>query len=178
MNLKAQVTNTGATGPDWLTRPFVSPTNFTPGGILLQTGSALDHVEFLPDGSGRYQPLPFSGVGQKSGGCNCQARPSLEYGVNSDFEVDTPADRDVLFAHYDHDVSDRDSFFVETLLADTQQANRWQTAALLGPWQARLYADNPFLPAAIRQQMVAAGHDMGELSEVQRFRSGKAVVYR
>jgi hypothetical protein len=29
-------------------RPFVSPTNFTPGGIILQTGSALDHVEFLP----------------------------------------------------------------------------------------------------------------------------------
>ena len=154
-NLKAQVTNPDPNGPNFLTRPFVSPTNFTPGGIILQAGSALDHVEFLPDGSGSSQKLPFSGVGQLSGGCNCQARPSLEYGVNSDFEVDTPADRGVLFAHYDHDVSDRDSFFVETLLADTQQANRWQTAALLGPWQARLYVDNPFLPAAVRQQMVA-----------------------
>jgi hypothetical protein len=132
----------------------VSPTNFTPGGILLQTGSALDHVEFLPDGSGNHVPLPFSGVGQLSGGCNCQARPSLEYGVNSDFEVDTPAERGVLFAHYDHDVGERDSFFVETLLADTQQANRWQTAALVQPpWQTRLYADNPFLPADIRQMM-------------------------
>jgi outer membrane receptor protein involved in Fe transport len=155
INLSAQVTNPDpVNGPNFLMRPFVSPTNFTPGGIILQTGSALDHVEFLPDGSGNSQKLPFSGVGQLSGGCNCQARPTLEYGVNSDFEVDTPADRDVLFAHYDHTINDRNTFFVETLLADTQQQNRWQTAALLGPWQARLYVDNPFLPAAIRQQMV------------------------
>ena len=155
LKLNAQVTNPDPNGPNFLARPFVSPTNFTPGGILLQPGSALDHVEFLPDGTGRSRPLPFSGVGQLTGGCNCQARPTLEYGVNSDFEIDTPADRGVLFAHYDHDVNARNSFYVETLLADTQQSNRWQTAALLGPWQARLYVDNPFLPAAIRQQMQA-----------------------
>jgi outer membrane receptor protein involved in Fe transport len=161
-NLKAFVTNPTSilpnpTGPNWLTRPFVSPTNFTPGGILLQAGSQLDHVEFLPDGSGQHQKLPFSGVGQLSGGCNCQAQPSLDYGVNSDFQLDTPADRGVLFAHYDYDVNDRNNFFVETLLADTQQSNRWQTAALLGPWGTRLYVDNPFLPADIRQQMQTEG---------------------
>jgi outer membrane receptor protein involved in Fe transport len=155
INLRSQVTNPDpVNGPNFLMRPFVSPTNFTPGGIMLQPGSALDHVEFLPGGGGASQKLPFSGVGQLTGGCNCQARPTLEYGVNSDFEVDTPADRGVLFAHYDHTLNDRNTFFVETLLADTQQQNRWQTAALLGPWQARLYFDNPFLPAAIRQQMV------------------------
>lgn len=156
INLRSQVTNPDpVNGPNFLMRPFVSPTNFTPGGIMLQTGSALDHVEFLPGGGGASRKLPFSGVGQLNGGCNCQARPTLEYGVNSDFEVDTPADRGVLFAHYDHTLSDRNTFFVETLLADTQQQNRWQTAALLGPWQARLYVDNPFLPATVRQQMQA-----------------------
>ena len=157
LNLKAQVTNPDPTGPNFLVRPNVSPTNFTAGGILLQPGSALDHVEFLADGSGRSQPLPFSGIGQLTGGCNCQVRPTLEYGVNSDFEVDTPADRGVIFAHYDHDVNARNSFFVETLLADAQQSNRWQTAALLGPWQARLYVDNPYLPASIKQTMQAEG---------------------
>ena len=157
LNLKAQVSNPNPTGPDFLTRPFVSPTNFTAGGILLQPGSAVDHTEFLPDASGRYRPLPFSGVGQLSGGCNCQARPSLEYGVNADFQADTPADRAVLFAHYDHDVNDRNSFYVETLLADTEQTNRWQTAALLGPWQARIYADNPYLPAALAQTLQNEG---------------------
>jgi outer membrane receptor protein involved in Fe transport len=157
LNLKAQVTNPNPSGPDFLTRPYVSPTNFTAGGILLQPGSALDHIEFLPDGSGRYQPLPFSGVGQLTGGCNCQARPTLEYGVNADFQADTPADRGVLFAHYDRDINERNSFYLETLLADTEQSNRWQTAALLGPWQARIYADNPFLPAALRQTMQNEG---------------------
>ncbi len=157
LNLKARVTDPVAGGPTFLARPFVSPTNFTAGGVLLQAGSALDHVEFLPDGSGRYQQLPFSGVGQLTGGCNCQARPSLEYGVNQDFEVDTPADRGVIFAHYDHDINARNSFYVETLLSDTQQSNRWQTAALLGPWVGRIYADNPYLPSALAQTMQTEG---------------------
>ena len=104
LDLKAQVTNPNATGPNFLTRSFVSPTNFTAGGVLLAPAefnsagvlvrptSAVDHMEFLPDGSGRYRPLPFSGIGQLAGGCNCQARPSLEYGVDADTEVDTPFD--------------------------------------------------------------------------------------
>jgi outer membrane receptor protein involved in Fe transport len=157
LNLKAQVTNPDPNGPNLLARPFVSPTNFTAGGLLLQAGSAVDHIEFLPDGSGRYQPLAFSGVGQLTGGCNCQARPSLEYGVDSDYEVDTPADRSTAFVHYDHEVNERDSFYVETLLADTEQSNVWQTAALLGPWVGRIYADNPFLPGALAQTLQNEG---------------------
>lgn len=157
-DLKAQVTNPDPNnGPNFLTRPFVSPTNFTAGGVLLQPGSALDHIEFLPDGSGRYQPLPFSGIGQLTGGCNCQAGSSINYGVDADTEIDTPADRTSLFAHYDLDVNNRTSFYVETLLADVQQANIWQTVALLGPWGGRIYADNPFLPAELAQTMTDEG---------------------
>jgi iron complex outermembrane recepter protein len=158
LDLKAQVTNPDpVNGPDFLARPFVSPTNFTEGGLLLQPGSAVDHIEFLPDGSGNYRPLPFSGVGVLSGGCNCQARPTLEYGIDRDYEVDTPADRGVAFVHYDHELSDRNSFYLETLLANSSQANVWQSAALLGPWGGRIYADNPFLPAALRTQLLAEG---------------------
>jgi iron complex outermembrane receptor protein len=170
LDLKAQVTNPDpVNGPDFLARPYVSPTNFTAGGLLLAPAertaagvlirptSAVDHVEFLPDGSGQFQPLPFSGVGVLTGGCNCQARPSLEYGIDSDYEVDTPADRGVVFAHYDHDVGERNSFYVETLLADSEQANVWQSAALLGPWGARIYADNPYLPAPIAQTLLSEG---------------------
>jgi len=67
----ARVTNPNPAGPAEIIRPFVSPTNFTNGGIIIQPGSALDRVEFLPDGTTRV--LPFSGVGQLSGGCNCYA---------------------------------------------------------------------------------------------------------
>ena len=169
LDLKSQVTNTNPTGPNFLARRFVSPTNFTAGGVLLAPEvrnsagvvvvptSAVDHIEFLPDGSGRYQPLPFSGIGQLTGGCNCQVRPSLEYGVDSDYEVDTPADRSTVFVHYDHEVGEGNSFYVETLLADSEQANVWQTAALLGPWVGRIYADNPFLPAALAQTLQNEG---------------------
>ena len=158
LNLEAQVTNPDpVNGPNFLARPYVSPTNFTEGGILLQPGSAVDHIEFLPGGNGQYRPLPFSGVGVLSGGCNCQARPSLQYGIDSDYEVDTPADRGVAFAHYDHELGDRNSFYLETLLANSSQANIWQSAALLGPWGGRIYADNPYLPAALRTQLQTEG---------------------
>lgn len=156
-DLKARVTNPDPNGPTFLTERFVQPTNYTPGGVLLQPGSALDHVEFLPDGSGQYRQQPFSGIGQQTGGCNCQAQPTLDYGVNLDQQFDTPSDRDSLFAHFDYDVNDRNSFYVETLLANNNTATRWQTAALLGPWGTRVFVDNPFLPETIRQTMVDEG---------------------
>lgn len=157
IDLKAQVTNPDPNGPSFLTERYVQPTNYRPGGIILQSGFSLDHNEFLPDGTGRYQPLPFSGIGQLSGGCNCQAQPTLDYGVNSDYEIDSPADRYSVFAHYDYDLSDRNSFYVETLLADTSDSARWQTAALLLPWVGRVFSDNPFLPSSIAQAMQNEG---------------------
>src|SRR5690606_14097014 len=133
--------------------------NYTAGGIILEPGSALDFIEFLPDGSGNFRPLPFSGVGQLRGGCNCQARPQLEYGVDSDTQVDTPADRTSVFAHYELDLDGRNRVFFETLLADNFTDPNWQTVALLGTWQARVFADNPFLPEEIRQTMLDEGRD-------------------
>ena len=136
LNLRPRSRIRPVTGPNFLMRPFVSPTNFTAGGILLQPGSALDHVEFLPGGGGASRPLPFSGVGQLTGGCNCQARPTLEYGVNSDFEVDTPADRGVLFAHYDHD-DERPQHFLRRNPARRHAAAKplANCRASFAPWQ-------------------------------------------
>ncbi|MGW8370136.1 MAG: TonB-dependent receptor domain-containing protein, partial [Gammaproteobacteria bacterium] len=158
-DLRALVTNPNPGGPSFLRERFVSPTNYTAGGILLQSGSSLDHVEFIADGSGQYQPLPFSGIGQLAGGCNCQARPTLEYGVDADTQVDTPSDRTSVFAHYDFDLSGSTRLFGETLLAKNFTDPVWQTAALLGPWQSRVFYDNPFLPAEIRQTMVDEGRE-------------------
>lgn len=156
-DLKARVTNPDPNGPSFLTERYVQPTNYTAGGIILQSGFSLDHNEFLPDGTGRYQPLPFSGIGQLSGGCNCQAQPTLDYGVNSDYEIDSPADRVSLFTHFDYDVSDSNSFYLETLLANTSDRARWQSAALLLPWVGRVFSDNPFLPGSISQAMQDEG---------------------
>jgi iron complex outermembrane recepter protein len=156
-NLRALVTNPDPNGPTFLRERFVSPTNYTAGGVILQPGSSLDFIEFLPDGSGQFRPLPFSGIGQLRGGCNCQARPTLELGVDADTQVDTPTDRKSLFAHYDLDLNERSSFFAETLLAENFTDPNWQSVALLGPWQGRFFADNPFLPEGIRQTMQDEG---------------------
>ncbi len=158
-DLKALVTNPDPNGPTFLRERFVSPTNYTAGGLILQPGSSLDFMEFLPDGSGQYRPLPFSGVGVLRGGCNCQARPTLEYGVDADTQVDTPADRTSLFAHYELDLNARNTFFAETLLAENFTDPNWQTVALLGTWQGRVFADNPFLPESMRQTLQAEGRD-------------------
>lgn len=152
-DLKALVTNPNPGGPTFLRERFVSPTNYTAGGVILQPGSSLDFTEFVPDGSGQFRPLDFSGIGQLRGGCNCQARPALNLGVDSDTQIDTPADRTSLFAHFDYDLGERNSFFVESILAENFTDPNWQSVALLGPWQGRVFADNPFLPAAIAQTM-------------------------
>jgi outer membrane receptor protein involved in Fe transport len=174
-DLKARVTNPDPNGPTWLREHYVQPTNYTPGGIIgsfppfalpkdaagnvVPLPAALDHLEFLPDGSGRHQILPFSGIGQYAGGCNCQAQPTLDYGVNSDYQIDAPADRISMFTHYDYNVNARNNFYIETLLADTSDSLSWQTAALLLPWVGRVYADNAFLPADIAATMTNNGVD-------------------
>ena len=156
-DLKALVTNPDPNGPTFVNERYVRPTNYTAGGVLLQAGSAVDFLEFVPDGSGQYAPMDFSGIGQQRGGCNCQARPTLDYGVNANYQIDTPTDRETIFAHYDLDVGESTTFFAETLLAKDFTDPNWQSVALLGPWQGRVYADNPFLPAAIAQTMQNEG---------------------
>lgn len=165
--LRARVTGP-ANGPTYITEQYVQPTNYTAGGILLGPArdasgasvtlpSSLDHLEFLPNGTGQTQTLPNTGIGAYSGGCNCQALPSLDYGVDAGDWIDAPADQYSFFTHYDYKLNDRNSFYIENLLASNQDTNHWQTAALLGPWVGRVFADNPYLPGNIRQTMQANG---------------------
>jgi outer membrane receptor protein involved in Fe transport len=142
-------------GPAEITRPYVSPTNFTNGGIFIQPGSALDHVEFLPDGT--YRTLPFSGVGQLTGGCNCQAEPtqSPTYGVDSDEQIAPEYDRLSAFVHFGYDISETLNFYVQGLFGNTENSDRRESIALLGPWQGAIFANNAFLPAPLAQQMIA-----------------------
>jgi outer membrane receptor protein involved in Fe transport len=150
-----------AGGPGEIIRPFVSPTNFTNGGIFIQPAtattpaSALDHIEFLPDGS--FRALPFSGVGQLTGGCNCQATAtqSPTYGVDSDEQIAPEYDRVSAFVHFDYDISDSLNLYVQGLFGNTENSDRRESIALLGPWQGAIFQNNAFLPAPLAQQMAA-----------------------
>jgi outer membrane receptor protein involved in Fe transport len=153
----ARVTNPNPAGPAEIIRPYASPTNFTNGGIINQPasatdpGSALDKVEFLPDGT--FRVLPFSGVGQLNGGCNCQAEASQSYGVDSDEQIAPEYDRTSAFVHFDYDISDNLNFYLQGLFGITENSDRRESIALLGPWQARIYNNNAYLPQAIKDQM-------------------------
>lgn len=149
----ARVTNTTPGGPAEIIRPYVSPTNFTNGGIIVETGSALDRVEFLADGS--YRVLPFSGVGQVNGGCNCQAEPSQSpsYGVDSDEQIAPEYERVSAFVHFDYDIGDNLNFYLQGLFGETENSDRRESIALLGPWQGRIYNNNFYLPQPIKDQM-------------------------
>ena len=154
---RARVTNPDPNGPAEIIRPYVTPTNFTNGGVIDQPGSSLNRVEFLPDGS--YQPLPFSGVGQLSGGCNCYAEPSQSYGVDGDNEVQSGFERDSLFLRASYDINEDVSVFGQVLHGNTITSDRRESIAMLGPWSGQIYADNPYLHADIRQTMMAEGLD-------------------
>ena len=77
-NNVARVTNPATTGPANLVLPNVSPTNWNQTGHHQPAATArrapagpLDKLVFNPDGT--VTPLVFSGVGQRDGGCACQA---------------------------------------------------------------------------------------------------------
>lgn len=154
---RARITNPDPNGPNEIIRPFVSPTNYTNGGIINQPGSSLNNVEFLPDGS--YQPLPFSGVGQLNGGCNCQSEPTQSYGVDGDNEVQSGFERDSLFLRAGYDITPDVNVFAQVLYGNTVTTDRRESIALLGPWGAEVFSDNPYLPQGVRQTMMAEGLD-------------------
>lgn len=161
--LRARVTNPDPNGPTQIIRSFVKPTNYTPGGIINQPGSSLHKLEFLPNG--RTQPLPFSGVGQLNGGCNCyvddfqRLRTKEDFGIDQDNEVAPGSRRTSAFFYGDYDAADSFTAYTQVLYANTHADDRRESIALLGPWQGRVFADNPFMPPDVRQTMEQEGLD-------------------
>jgi iron complex outermembrane recepter protein len=151
-NQAARVTNPDPNGPREILRPYVSPTNFTNGGVIVEpTFPALNRLEFLPDGTVR--PLPFSGVGNLNSGCQCYAEPTQTFGVDGDTEIAPEYRRTNAFLYADYDVSDSVNVFAQGIYGNTRNSDRRESVALLSVWQARIYADNPYLPANVRQLM-------------------------
>ncbi|MDT8397790.1 MAG: TonB-dependent receptor [Pseudomonadales bacterium] len=153
----ARVTNPDPNGPTDITRAFVSPTNFSNTGIINQPGSALDKMQFLPNG--QIEPLAFSGTGRLAGGCNCQAEPTQTFGVDADNEIANGSVRTTGFLYTDFDVNDNVNVYIQNLYANTQTSDRRESIALLGPWQGRIFADNAFLSPEISQIMQSENLD-------------------
>lgn len=152
----ARVTNPDPNGPTEITRRFVSPTNFSNTGVIVQPGSpSLNRLVMQPDGSG--VPMEFSGVGVLDGGCNCQAEPTQSWGVNADDEIQNAYERNNLFVHLDYDLGDSTNLYFQGIYADNSASDRRESISLLYGWQGRIYADNVFLDQGLADLIAAEG---------------------
>jgi iron complex outermembrane receptor protein len=153
-----------AGGPRELVRPYVSPTNWNQTGIINEPGggttgrprSTLDKLVFHPDGT--VSPLPFSGVGQLNGGCNCQAEPTQSYGGDIDDEVAAGNKRTNAFMYYENALSDNLTFFAQGLAGKNDVTDRRESISFVLTWAPRIFADNAYLPQSIRDQMLVPGN--------------------
>ena len=122
INQMSRVTNpagvgTTATGPTFLRRPYVAPTNYTTTGIFLDAGP-LNRLQF--DGTGpSLSPLPFYGVGARDNGCLCQALPSQDFGISSDDQIAAGYKRENGFAHFTFSLNDNVVLYAEGVWGDS-----------------------------------------------------------
>ena len=115
----------------------------------------LNKFVFNPDGT--VTPLVFSGVGQRDGGCACQATGERDFGSDVDNEVAAGNERETVFLHYEHELSDNLSVYAQTLLGQNDVTDRRENISFILTWAPRLFADNVYLPANIAQQIAATG---------------------
>lgn len=160
---RAWVTNPTPGGPTFITRDFVRQTNMSTGGIINQPGSALDKLEFVRNGDQVVtQPLKFTGVGVLNGGCNCFAENERDksWGMDADNAVQQANYRHSLFGYYDFDVNENLTLFAQGIYGFAGVKGPWfNSVVLTGPWQATIFAENPFLPQNVRDIMAREGRD-------------------
>lgn len=157
---RAWVTNPTPGGPTFITRDFVRQTNISSTGIINQTGSALDKLEFFTNsGVTTTQRLLPTGVGSFRGGCNCQASPTQDptLGMDADNAVLGENSRNSLFAYGDYEVNDRFTVYGQLIRGFASVKSPWFSAPILVPpvWEARIFSGNPYLPASIQATMTA-----------------------
>jgi iron complex outermembrane receptor protein len=153
-NQTARVAIVGGTGPRHIIRPYVTATNFTYGGVIVEPSvPELNFVTFNPDGTtGR---LAYTGVGSFSGtgNCSCFAQDSRTFGLDRDNEVAPGYRRKNAFVHLTYDASENTELFAQALVGETRNNDRRESISLLSTWQGRIHDDNPFLPGNVRTLM-------------------------
>ena len=147
-NQMARVSNPDPTGPREIIRPYVAPTNFTNGGIIVDPPPAptapdqslaglalLNRQEFRPDGTVRKFPGDGIPSNVNGGGCLCVAQGSQTYGVDSDTEVASGYRRKNAFLYVDYDLNDNFTVYAQGLHGTTRNSDR-RDKSWSSEWQA------------------------------------------
>lgn len=143
----------------YITRDFVAPTNTTTTGIINAPGTPLDKLVFVrnPDGTVGTQPLPYTGVGQLNGGCNCYAAAQRDptYGIDADNAIQNENRRKSAFLYVDYDVTDNTNVYFQGIYGLSGVTGPWFEVPVLegAAWGGTIFSGNPYLPASVQQIM-------------------------
>jgi len=152
----ARTSNTTATGPNEIIRPWVRPTSFSNEGILIDnTRPALNRLEFNPDGS--VAKIPFNDRGTLTAGCQCYSDEAHGYGMNGWDDINSGYERENLFLYADYDIGDSTNVYGQVIAGQNVASDRRESVSLLLGWQGRIYPDNAFLRPEVSQLLLANG---------------------
>jgi outer membrane receptor protein involved in Fe transport len=151
----SRVTNPNTSGPTFLRRNYVVPTNFTTRGLIVDNAApTLNRLLFDSTGTA-LAPMPFYGVGSRDGGCLCQALPQQEFTVNSDDEVSAGFKRSSAFARFGFDLTSNVELFAQGMWSENFLDTRRESVALVSAnvWQGRIFTNNAYLTPALQTRL-------------------------
>ncbi|MEY4640373.1 MAG: hypothetical protein RLZZ227_367 [Pseudomonadota bacterium] len=156
---RSRITNPDLNGPTDIIRPYVQPTTFNRGGILIDnTRPSINRMTFTPDG--RLVPLsvPQPVVGAITTGCLCFSNNDPNYwGVDDDNELGNAFRRANAFLYLDYALGDSTTVFAQGIYAQNAASDQRESITLQSSWQGRVYPDNAFLTTQARDLIVASG---------------------
>ena len=139
----------------YVVAPNVGSSIYTPGGLIRAPGTALNNLQFLPDGTVAPFRLGYGtqlGVQGMSGGDAYDFRRdgALNGGLQS------AVTRWNAFSHLSFKITDAVEAWGEAMTGHNEVLSRGFPSVMFTPgaYQATIYADNAYLPASVRQIMV------------------------
>lgn len=143
-------------GPRELVLPNVVSTRSTLGGVIDAPGTSIDRMQFMSDGS--YTPFIASATSAINTGTLSQ---SITNGGSGDYlGADRPtllpdSARGSFFSYLDYDINESLNVFFQGTYGHSTWTNSNLGGAFQGTTRMTIYQDNVFLPAGIRQAMIA-----------------------
>jgi outer membrane receptor protein involved in Fe transport len=132
--------------------PNVGSSIYTPGGLIVAPGTPLHNLQFLADGSA----VPFRlGYGTQTG------VQGMSGGDAHDFRRDGALNGGLqsantrwnAFSHLSFNITENVEAWGEAMKGYNRVLSRGFPSVMFGPWMPRIYADNAYLPANVRQIM-------------------------
>lgn len=160
------VTRPAGTEPRRIVMPWVAPTNMSPAGVIGGTGTVLDGMTFTDDGQHvRPMILGDTVVGNVMSG----GPEAIDYSNATDSPIHGSgvANRSG-FLGFQYDLTENLTLFGQALVGRTESTDREfrPNFAMSSLWSLRIYKENPFIPAEVREIMEANDVDSFSLAKI------------